>query len=155
LKCLSVCLSVCLCVCLSVRTTRLKVFFTAPNQTVFIADLPYLAHTFTMSPRGHQCFANIHGLFYVCLHTLLQCFQRFMQIILYGNRGHLCSTNISCFLLFLVGGCTFLAETFCSCTVYSFYTFCLRFCKKPTAFLSSNTCTTMKLHNNISLDMLT
>jgi hypothetical protein len=37
----------------------------------------------------------------VCLHTLLQCFPRFMQIILYGNQGHLSSTNISCFIFYL------------------------------------------------------
>jgi hypothetical protein len=30
--------------------SQVKVFLTAPNQTVFIADLPYLAHIFTMSP---------------------------------------------------------------------------------------------------------
>jgi hypothetical protein len=28
-------------------------FLTAPNQTVFIAGLAYLAHTFTMSPPLH------------------------------------------------------------------------------------------------------
>jgi hypothetical protein len=46
--------SLCLCVCLSVRpASKVKVFQTAPNQTVFIAGLPYLAHIFTMSPPLH------------------------------------------------------------------------------------------------------
>jgi hypothetical protein len=33
--------------------SQVKVFQTALNQSVFIADLPYLAHTFNMSPPLH------------------------------------------------------------------------------------------------------
>jgi hypothetical protein len=53
-KCVFVCVSVCVCVYLSVRPDhKVNVFLTAPNQTVVIAGLPYLAHTFTMSPQLH------------------------------------------------------------------------------------------------------
>jgi hypothetical protein len=42
------------CVCLSVRPDhKVTVFQTAQNQTVFTAGLPYLAHTFTMTPPLH------------------------------------------------------------------------------------------------------
>jgi hypothetical protein len=33
--------------------SQVKVFQTPPNRTVFIAGLPYLVHTFTMSPPLH------------------------------------------------------------------------------------------------------
>jgi hypothetical protein len=62
LKCVSVCLCICLCVCLSVRPDyKVKFFLTAPNQTVFIAGLPYLAHTFTISPPLHAHVPTVQG----------------------------------------------------------------------------------------------
>jgi hypothetical protein len=73
---------------------QVKVFETAQNQRVFNADLPYLVHT--MSTPFHAHVFDFQGQDPLPIHTLLQCFQRFMQIILCGNRWHLCSTNISC-----------------------------------------------------------
>jgi hypothetical protein len=65
---------------------------TAPNQTVFIAGIPYLAHTFTITcARPHLPSSRSRS--FADLGLWLKFSKVYAQIILYGNRGHLCSTK--------------------------------------------------------------
>jgi hypothetical protein len=54
--------------------SQIKVFQTALNQSVFIADLPYLAHTFTMSPPLHAHMPTVQGQDQGYLRTLVKVF---------------------------------------------------------------------------------